>query len=116
MEMALTFQKAMDIAHSMKTAEKNMEAVHGTTSKLGEAAIQVANKVTVRKRESGKLGRTPCYSVAAPTNRKKNCRFKGSEGRGHIARMCHPKKKAEQAGRIFAKRSHKTQKVEEDTD
>ena len=46
-ETALKSQKAMDIASGMETAGENMEAAHGTTSKLGEAAIQVAKKLRV---------------------------------------------------------------------
>ena len=45
-ETALKSQKAMDIASGMETAGKNMEAAHGTTSKLGETAIQVAKKLS----------------------------------------------------------------------
>jgi len=119
-ETDLTFQKAVDIAHTMETAADNARKLQ-SPSRATEPMTHLKDIRRVSSNGQGEASNSNCYRCGKSTHKPAQCPFRTAKchncGKmGHLRRVCRqPKRSPKQQG---AQASHSRQQVklvQEDT-
>lgn len=103
-EAKLTYEKALELAHSMEAAMKSAKEIQNTSANQKEestAQPAPSEQVHQLQSEASRKGQEPCYRCGGTNHVSSQCHFIGkhcfNRGKlGHTARVCRSKKLTQQ--------------------
>ena len=117
-EMDLTFQRAVEIAHTMETAARNARKLQ-SPSRAAEQMPHSRNIGKVSSNGQGEATNSNCYRCGKSAHKAAQCPFRTAKchncGKtGHLRRVCRQPKPPKHPGAQGGQNRQKVQLVEED--